>query len=74
MVDVKVMLCASDSPASTAAGPCHNIIHEPTGLLNNTKDLETDVTNVLRLPEKADNANPLLFHYYSIGVISMPPC
>ena len=25
-------------------------------------------SNVLQRPETADNANPLLFHYYSIGV------
>ena len=56
------------APASTAAGPCYNIIHEPTGLLNDTEDLPTDVANVLHRPETADNANPLLFHYYSIGV------
>ena len=49
------------APASTAAGPCYNIIHEPTGLLNDTEDLPTDVANVLHRPETADNANPLLF-------------
>ena len=59
------------APASTAAGPCYNIIHEPTALLNDTEDLATDVANVLQRPETADNANLLLFHYYSIGVINI---
>ena len=58
------------APASTAAGPCYNIIHEPTALLNDTEDLATDVANVLQRPETADNANLLLFHYYSIGVVN----
>ena len=58
------------APASTAAGPCYNIIHEPTGLLNDTEDLATDAADVLQRPETADNANLLLFHYYSIGVVN----
>ena len=56
------------APTSTAAGPCYNIIHEPTGLLNDTEDLANVGANVLQRTETADNANPLLFHYYSIGV------
>ena len=71
MVDMQTMLCASGhAPASTAAGPCYNIIHEPTGLLNDTEDLATDAADVLQRPETADNANLLLFHYYSIGVVN----
>ena len=53
------------APTRTAAGPCHNIIHESTGLLNDTEGLASDATNVLQLPaETADNTDLLLFHYY----------
>ena len=62
MVDVKGMLSASASPASTAAGPCHNIIHEPTGLLNNTKDLATRCQRAATTRD-CDNTNLRLFLY-----------